>query len=213
MSRSPKTKQTFNVEVIKTPEGYVPTVDGFHKVVDGLFGEILDTRKDIARLIPNLESELNNLREILAENRVMMDIINNNITKVEDDIKEQGKILEKMKKIADVGIQGQLSEAELTEQSKKAIAKLVRAELVENTRPLYDSIKLLEKEIANTNNETIKRIEKQLITLKDQIEDLSSKTELQMLEILESVNQSPIEKESKALDSTIAKTTKKKLTS
>ena len=98
MSNNPKRKQEFQIETIKTPEGNVPTVESFHKVVDGLFGEVLDTRKDIAKLIPNLERELTNLREILAQQMVLFEIINSNITKLEKELKEQAKNILKIQK-------------------------------------------------------------------------------------------------------------------
>ncbi|MGC9777899.1 MAG: hypothetical protein HZR80_01490 [Candidatus Heimdallarchaeota archaeon] len=210
MSKNPKTKQKFNIDVIKTPEGHVPTVDSFHKVIDGLFGEVLDTRKDIAKLIPNLENELGNLREILAQQMVLFEIINDNIFKLEKEIKAQDKKITKIQKTTtDLSVGGQ-TEADLTEETKKALAKLVRRELQIGTKPIYDSLKMLENEISKSSAATLKKVEKQLDNIKDQIDDLSSKSELQMLEILESVNQEPIKRQTK---SSATRTTKKRLTS
>ncbi len=210
MSKNPKTKQKFDIDVIKTPEGHVPTVDSFHKVIDGLFGEVLDTRKDIAKLIPNLEKELGNLREILAQQMVLFEIINDNISKLEKEIKAQDKKITKIQKTTtDLSVGGQ-TEADLTEETKKALAKLVRSELQIGTKPIYDSLKLLENEISKSSAATLKKVEKQLDNIMDQIDDLSSKSELQMLEILESVNQEPIKRHTK---SSTTRTTKKRLTS
>ena len=211
MSKNPKAKQKFDIDVIKTPEGHVPTVDSFHKVIDGMFGEVLDTRKDIAKLIPNLEKELGNLREILAQQMVLFEIIQNSISKLEKEIKSQYKKITKIQKVTtDLSAGGQ-AEADLTEETKKAIAKLVRSELQTGTKPIYDSLKLLENEISKSSATTLKKVEKQLDNIKDQIDDLSQKSELQMLEILESVNQEPIKRTTKS--STSTRTTKKKLTS
>ena len=210
MSKNPKTKQKFDIDVIKTPEGHVPTVDSFHKVIDGLFGEVLDTRKDIAKLIPNLEKELGNLREILAQQMVLFEIINDNISKLEKEIKAQDKKITKIQKTTtDLSVGGQ-TEADLTEETKKALAKLVRRELQIGTKPIYDSLKLLENEISKSSAATLKKVEKQLDNIMDQIDDLSSKSELQMLEILESVNQEPIKRHTKT---STTRTTKKRLTS
>jgi len=55
----------------------------------------------------------------------------------------------------------------------------------------------------------LKTVEKSLDNIKDQIDDLSSKTELQMLEIVESLNLSPTKSSSRSSSSK----SKKKLTS
>ncbi|HUT79885.1 MAG TPA: hypothetical protein VMZ29_01680 [Candidatus Bathyarchaeia archaeon] len=212
MSKKPKTKQSFDVDVIKTPEGQVPTVDSFHRVIDGLFGEVLDTRKDIVKLIPNLEKELNNMREVLAQQMVLFEILNSSIKNLEEEIKEQGKKLSKLQKISTEPSQSTTAEADLTEQSKKAIAKLIQIELQEGTRPIYASLKGLEDEITKANVNTLKKVEKQLDNIKDQIDDLSSKTELQMLEILETINPSPV-KSSSSSSSESKSTIKRKLPS
>jgi len=212
MSKGPKTKQKFDIDVIKTPEGHVPTVDSFHKVIDGLFGEVLDTRKDIAKLIPNLEKELSSLREILAQQMIIFEVINDNISKLDVELKDQSRKITKIQKITVDSKEKQLSEANLTAESKKAIAKLVKDELKESTKPIHEALKLLEKVVAKSETDTLKKVEKQLTNIKDQIDDLSSKTELQMLEILEGVTQSPVRRTTKSSSST-TKTTKKKLTS
>ena len=212
MSKSPKSKQKFDIDVIKTPEGHVPTVESFHKVIDGLFGEVLDTRKDIVKLIPNLEKELSSLREILAQQMIVFEVINDNISKLENEIKDQSRKISKIQKITTDTKEKQLSEANLTAESKRAIAKLLKDELKEGTKPIHEALKLLEKVVAKSEIDTLKKVEKQLANLRDQIDDLSSKTELQMLEILESVNQDPVRRTTKSTSST-AKTTKRKLTS
>ncbi|MBK5113429.1 MAG: hypothetical protein KGD59_05760 [Candidatus Heimdallarchaeota archaeon] len=212
MSRSPKSKQKFDIDVIKTPEGHVPTVESFHKVIDGLFGEVLDTRKDIVKLIPNLEKELSSLREILAQQMIVFEVINDNIAKLENELKDQSKKITKIQKIADDTGERELSKAELTAESKKEIARLVKDELKESTKPIHEALKLLEKSVTKTEADTLKKFEKQLTNLRDQIDDLSSKTEIQMLEILESVTQDHERRTTKTQSST-AKTTKKKLTS
>ena len=98
--------------------------------------------------------------------------------------------------------------------SKKAIAKLMQTEIITNTRPIVDSLKVLQKEVAKSSTSSYKQIEKQLDNIKDQIDDLSSKSELQMLELLESVNQTPARTRTKSTSSTSKSTnTKKKLTS
>ncbi|MHA1503614.1 MAG: hypothetical protein ACTSPT_00330, partial [Candidatus Heimdallarchaeota archaeon] len=56
------------------------------------------------------------------------------------------------------------------------------------TKPLYTSLKEIETKLTKSNDTTLKKVEKSLDVIQDQIDDLSSKTELQMLEILESVN-------------------------
>ncbi len=212
MSKGPKRKQKFDIDVIKTPEGHVPTVDSFHRVIDGLFGEVLDTRKDIVKLIPNLEKELSSLREILAQQMIIFEVINDNISKLDAELKDQSKKITKIQKITVDSKEKQLSEANLTAESKKAIAKLVKDELKESTKPIHEALKLLEKVVAKSETDTLKKVEKQLTNIKDQIDDLSSKTELQMLEILEGVTQSPVRRTTKSSSST-TKTTKKKLTS
>ena len=212
MSKSPKSKQKFDIDVIKTPEGHVPTVESFHKVIDGLFGEVLDTRKDIVKLIPNLEKELSSLREILAKQMIVFEVINDNISKLENELKDQSRKITKIQKLATDTKEKQLSEADLTAESKRAIAKLVKDELKEGTKPIHEALKHLEKVVAKSETVTMKKVEKQLTNLRDQIDDLSSKTELQMLEILESVNQEPVRRTTKSIGST-TKTTKKKLTS
>jgi hypothetical protein len=212
MSRSPKSKQKFDIDVIKTPEGQVPTVESFHKVIDGLFGEVLDTRKDIVKLIPNMEKELSSLREILAQQMIVFEVINDNIAKLESEIKSQSKKITNIQKLATDSKADETSQAELAEESKKAIAKLVKTELKESTKPIHEALKLLEKSVAKSEADTLKKVEKQLTNLRDQIDDLSSKSELQMLEILESLNQKPVKRTTKSSSST-SKTTKKKLTS
>lgn len=212
MSKNPKSKQKFDIDVIKTPEGHVPTVESFHKVIDGLFGEVLDTRKDIVKLIPNLEKELSSLREILAQQMIIFEVINDNISKLEDELKDQSRKITKIQKITTDTKEKQLSEADLTAESKRAIAKLVKDELSKGTKPIHEALKLLEKVVAKSETDTLKKVEKQLTNLRDQIDDLSSKTELQMLEILESVTQDPVRRTTKSTGST-TKTTKKKLTS
>lgn len=212
MSKNPKSKQKFDIDVIKTPQGHVPTVDSFHKVIDGLFGEVLDTRKDIVKLIPNLEKELSSLREILAQQMIIFEIINDNISKLDVELKDQSRKISKIQKIVTDSKEKQLSEANLTAESKKAIAKLVKDELKESTKPIHEALKLLEKVVAKSETDTLKKVEKQLTNLKDQIDDLSSKTELQMLEILEGVTHDPVRRTTKSSSST-TKTTKKKLTS
>ena len=186
---SSKKKQEFQVDTIKTPDGHVPTVESFHKVVDGLFGEVLDTRKDVAKLIPNLEKELKNLREILAQQMVLFEVINDEIQKLQKNVSNQGKTISKLEKTVELtSTAGGFSEAELTAESRKAIAKVIRSELLEGIKPLERYINKLEKDIAKSKTDTLASMRKSLDTIKDQIEDLSSKTELQMLEILESVN-------------------------
>jgi len=212
MSKSPKSKQKFDIDVIKTPEGHVPTVESFHKVIDGLFGEVLDTRKDIVKLIPNLEKELSSLREILAQQLIVFEVINDNISKLEDELKDQSRKITKIQKITTDTKGRELSEADLTAESKRAIAKIVKDELKQSIKPIHEALKLLEKVVAKSETDTLKKVEKQLTNLRDQIDDLSSKTELQMLEILESVNQNPVRRTTKSTSST-TKTTKKKLTS
>ncbi|MBN1328730.1 MAG: hypothetical protein JXA54_04575 [Candidatus Heimdallarchaeota archaeon] len=212
MSKKPIPKQSFEVDVIKTPEGQVPTVDSFHRVIDGLFGEVLDTRKDIVKLIPNLENELNNMREVLAQQMVLFEILNSSIKNLEEEVKEQGKKLGKLQKIPTEPSQSTIAEADLTEQSKKAIAKLIQIELHEGTKPIYTSLKVLEDEITKANVNTLKKVEKQLDNIKDQIDDLSSKTELQMLEILETINPSPV-KSATSSSSESKSATKRKLPS
>lgn len=210
MSR--KSKQSFNVDVIKTPEGQVPTVESFHRVIDGLFGEVLDTRKDIAKLIPNLEKELTGLREILAQQRVLFEVINDSISNLQTQIVEQDKKLAKIQK-ATTGIEkSSMTEAELTDDSKKAIAKVIQSELKSSTKPIADALTVLQKEVKKSSTSSLTTVEKQLDNIKDQIDDLSSKSELQMLELLESVNQTPV-RSSKSSSSTKTTSSKKKLTS
>ncbi|NHJ49018.1 MAG: hypothetical protein FK733_14625 [Asgard group archaeon] len=210
---SKKSKESFDIKVIKTPEGQVPTVESFHKVIDGLFGEVLDTRKDIAKLIPNLEKELNSLREVLAQQMVLFEIINTNIEKLAAHINDQDKKITKIQKATSEVSQPGLVEVELTSDSKKAIAKLMQDEFKVGTKPIADALEVLEADLAKTGSTSLKKVEKQLTTIKDQIDDLSSKSELQMLEILESVNQSPVRSKPKSTSSANRTTTKKKLTS
>jgi len=214
MSKKTTKKQTYTIDVIKTPDGQVPTVESFHKVIDGLFGEILDTRKDIAKLIPNLEQELANLREILAQQMVMFEIINNTIKALQKDIKNQEKRIGLVQKNVSEMIQANLSEVELTEESIKAITKIVQSNIKSETKPLSEALKKLRIDFEAANKATLTRVEKEFTNIRDQIEDLSSKTELQMLEILESINQKPIKSTTKT---TTQKTTstgaKKKLPS
>jgi len=212
MSKGPKSKQKFDIDVIKTPEGHVPTVESFHKVIDGLFGEVLDTRKDIVKLIPNLEKELSSLREIMAQQMIIFEVINDNISKLEDELKDQSRKISKIQKITTDTKDKQISEADLTAESKRTIAKLVKDELSKGIKPIHEALKLLEKVVAKSETETLKKVEKQLTNLREQIDDLSSKNELQMLEILESVNQGPVRRTTKSSGST-TRTTKKKLIS
>jgi len=212
MSKKVNKKQTFSIDVIKTPEGQVPTVESLHQVVDGLFTEILDTRKDVAKLIPNLEQELANLREILAQQMVMFEIINNTIKALQKDIKDQEKRINQVQKNVSEMILANLSEAELTEESIKAITKIVQSNIKGETKPLSEALRNLKADFLAMNKEMRKQVEKEFTAIKDQIEDLSSKTELQMLEILESINQNPI-KTTPAKSSTTKTTPKKKLTS
>ena len=206
---SSKKKQEFEVEAIKTPNGNVPTVDSFHKVVDGLFGEVLDTRKDIAKLIPNLEKELQNLKEILAQQMVLFEIINSNVAKVQKALKSQDKELSKVKQATESGFSDELSEVGLSNESIRAITKLIQTEMNKGLKPISDSIKQLERQLISSNRDTMKAVEKNLDNLKDQIDDLSSKTELQMLEIVESLNLDPEKSTSRSSSSK----SKKKLTS
>ena len=210
MNDSSKRKREIKIEAIKTPNGHVPTVETFHKVIDGLFGEVLETKKDIAKLIPNLEKELDNLREILAQQMILFEIINDRIEKLEKTISEQGKGIAKIQKSIESTKGASSTEAELTEESKRAIAKVIKSELDLGTKPLISKIEILEKEIAKSKADTLKEMQKNLDNIKDQIDDLSSKTELQMLEILESIN-SPTPSKSKSSSSNSK--SKKKLTS
>ncbi|MFW9921736.1 MAG: hypothetical protein ACFFDW_00410 [Candidatus Thorarchaeota archaeon] len=212
MTDSTKKKQEFQIEAIKTPEGNVPTVESFHKVIDGLFGEVLDTRKDIAKLIPNIEKELDNLREILAQQMVLFEIINSNVNKIEKQINDQEKSILKILKETE-GVRSSASaEVELTEESKKAIAKVITTEIDENIKPINESIKRLKADILKSASDTEKMVDTRLSNIRDQLEDISSKTELQMLEILESLNQQPSEKSgSKSSPSSSKTDTKKKL--
>lgn len=210
MNDSSKRKREIKIEAIKTPEGQVPTVETFHKVIDGLFGEVLDTRKDIAKLIPNLEKELDSLREILAQQMILFEIINNNVEKLEKVFIDQAKNISKIQRAVDSPKESSSTEAELTEESKKAIAKVIKGELAAGTKPIYDQIKDLEKQITKSKSETLSAVKNSLDNIKDQLDDLSSKSELQMLEILESLNLEPSQSESKSSSST---KTKRKLTS
>ncbi len=205
MNNSSKKKQEFKIDTIKTPSGNVPTVEGFHKVVDGLFGEVLDTRKDIAKLIPNLEKELQNLKEILAQQMILSEIINDNINKIKKVLKIQGKEIAKVQQATELAGNGNLAEVGLSNESIREVRKLIQTELVKGVKPISDSLKQLDRQITSSNKETMKTVEKSLENIKDQIDDLSSKTELQMLEIVESLNQSP--------SKTSATKTKRKLTS
>ncbi|NHJ03220.1 MAG: hypothetical protein EAX90_00180 [Candidatus Heimdallarchaeota archaeon] len=210
MNDSSKRKREIKIEAIKTPEGQVPTVETFHKVIDGLFGEILDTRKDIAKLIPNLEKELDNLREILAQQMILFEIINNNVEKLENAFIDQAKNISKIQRAVDSPKESGSTEAELTEESKKAIAKVIKGELAIGTKPIYDQIKDLEKQITKSKSETLSAVKDSLDNIKDQLDDLSSKSELQMLEILESLNLEPSQSDSKSRSTS---KTKRKLTS
>lgn len=205
MNNSSKKKQEFKIDTIKTPSGKVPTVESFHTVVDGLFGELLDTRKDVAKLIPNLEKELQNLKEILAQQMVLFEIVNDNINKIEKVLKAQGKEIAKVHQATELADRGDSAEVGLSNESIQAVRKLIQTELTKGVKPISDSLKQLERQIASSNRDTMKTVAKNLENIKDQIDDLSSKTELQMLEIVESLNQGP----SKSSTSK----TKKKLTS
>ncbi|MHA1243303.1 MAG: hypothetical protein ACTSP7_01905 [Candidatus Heimdallarchaeota archaeon] len=187
MSKTPRKKQEIDVKVIKTPEGQIPTIESFHSVVDGLFGEILDTRKDVAKLIPNLEKELKNLKEILAQQMVLFEIMNENIQKLDKEMKTHSKKISQLENsLANQDVKQ--TKADLTTEAKKAISNLIKSELVIATKPLYTSLKEIETKLTKSNDTTLKKVEKSLDVIQDQIDDLSSKTELQMLEILESVN-------------------------
>jgi hypothetical protein len=210
---SKKSKESFDIKVIKTPEGQVPTVESFHSVIDGLFGEVLDTRKDIAKLIPNLEKELTNLRDVIAQQMVLFEVINSNIEKLSEKIDEQDKKIAKIQKSASEASQSSLVEVELTTDSKKAISKLVRDEFNVGIKPVNDAIKALKTDITKMDIDQLKKVEKELSNIQDQIDDLSSKSELQMLEILESVNQSLVKSKPKTTTTSKSSTTKKKLTS
>ncbi|MHA1187770.1 MAG: hypothetical protein ACTSXA_03290 [Candidatus Heimdallarchaeota archaeon] len=187
MSKTPRKKQEIDVKVIKTPEGQIPTIESFHSVVDGLFGEILDTRKDVAKLIPNLEKELKNLKEILAQQMVLFEIMNENIQKLDKEMKTHSKKISQLENsLANQDVKQ--AKADLTTEAKKAISNLIKSELIIATKPLYTSLKEIETKLTKSNDTTLKKVEKSLDVIQDQIDDLSSKTELQMLEILESVN-------------------------
>ena len=187
MSKTPRKKQEIDVKVIKTPEGQIPTIESFHSVVDGLFGEILDTRKDVAKLIPNLEKELKNLKEILAQQMVLFEIMNENIQKLDKEMKTHSKKITQLENsLANQDVRQ--AKADLTTEAKKDISNLIKSELVIATKPLYTSLKQIETKLTKSNDTTLKKVEKSLDVIRDQIDDLSSKTELQMLEILESVN-------------------------
>ena len=188
MSKTPRKKQEIDVKVIKTPEGQIPTIESFHSVVDGLFGEILDTRKDVAKLIPNLEKELKNLKEILAQQMVLFEIMNENIRKLDKEMKTHSKKITQLDNSLANDQDVKQAEADLTPAAKKAISSLIKSELVTATKPLYASLKVIETKLTKSSETTMKKVEKSLDVIRDQIDDLSSKTELQMLEILESVN-------------------------
>ena len=207
MSKKSRKKEEIDVKVIKTPEGQIPTIESFHSVVDGLFGEILDTRKDVAKLIPNLEKELKNLKEILAQQMVLFEIINDNVKKLDTELKTHSKKITHLEGTLAAEQSIKKAEADLTPEAKKAISKLIKGELDDAIKPLTTSLKQIETKLAKSKDDTIKNVEKSLDVIRDQIDDLSSKTELQMLEILESVNVDVISKEK-----TTSKT-KKKLTS
>jgi len=209
MSKNTRKKQEIEVKVIKTPEGQIPTIESFHSVVDGLFGEILDTRKDVAKLIPNLEKELKNLKEILAQQMVLFEIMNNNIQKFEKEMKSHSKKITQLEDSITNEQDNRKTEADLTTEAKKTISRLIKSELDMATKPLYNSLKQIESNLTKSKVDTTKKVEKSLEVIRDQIDDLSSKTELQMLEILESVNVKAI---SKAKPSSAVKS-KKKLTS
>lgn len=208
MSKTPRKKQEIDVKVIKTPEGQIPTIESFHSVVDGLFGEILDTRKDVAKLIPNLEKELKNLKEILAQQMVLFEIMNDNIQKLEKEMKSHSKKIAQLENSLDNEQDARQAEADLTPEAKKAISNLIRSELDLATKPLNALLKELESKLTKSNDSTTKKLEKSLDVIRDQIDDLSSKTELQMLEILESVNV-----DARPTTKTSASKSKKKLTS
>ena len=207
MSKNTRKKEQIEVNVIKTPEGQIPTIESFHSVVDGLFGEILDTRKDVAKLIPNLEKELKNLKEILAQQMILFEIMNDNIQKLEKEMKTHSKKITQLEDSISDGQDTRKSEANLTAESERAISKLIKSELNLATKPIYTSLKVIESKVANSNDESLKKVEKSLDVIRDQLDDLSSKTELQMLEVLESVNVDARPK------TKTAPKTKKKLTS
>ncbi|MHA1124185.1 MAG: hypothetical protein ACTSO7_00760 [Candidatus Heimdallarchaeota archaeon] len=210
MSKNPRKKKEIEVKVIKTPEGQIPTIESFHSVVDGLFGEILDTRKDVAKLIPNLEKELKNLKEILAQQMVLFEIMNSNIQKLEKEMKTHSRKITQLENSMADDQNIRKAEADLTAEAKKAISKLIKSELVLATKPLYASIKQIESNVTKSKDETIMKVEKILDVIKDQIDDVSSKTELQMLEILESLN---VDARPKAKTTSTSTKAKKKLTS
>ena len=146
---SKRKKEEIEVKVIKTPEGQIPTIESFHSVVDGLFGEILDTRKDIAKLIPNLEKELKNLKEILAQQMVLFEIINDNVTKLQKELKNHSKKITHLEGTISAEQQIKKAEADLTPEAKKAISALIKSELDKVIKPLTTSTKQLETKLTN----------------------------------------------------------------
>lgn len=203
------TKKEFEIQTIKTPKGQVPTIESFHKVVDGLFTEVLDTRKDFAKLLPNLKEELENIRKILAQQRIFFEILTERMEKLEQNLQQQEiKIDQLAKKQSELTI-SEPTEAELTNDSRKIIAKLIQTEIKKNTKPFIDSLEKVKQEIAETKKENSEQMEKAIIKLKDQIEDLSSKTELQLLEILETLNQKSRSNHQKSSTKGNVKSTKK----
>jgi hypothetical protein len=195
------------VEALKTPEGQVPTVEGLQAVAEGLFEEVLETRKDIARLIPNLEKELQELRKAIADQTVLTEITTKHLQELKKEITEE---VRKTAKIQREMKQPDQLEAALTSDSQKNITRLVRKEVKKQTKLVLDSLIQMEKDIASSKKELAKRMDEQIQTLTEQLDDLSSKTELQLLEILESLNQKPLSsnntKQSKGKNT---KTTKK----
>ncbi|MBD3191726.1 MAG: hypothetical protein GF308_13850 [Candidatus Heimdallarchaeota archaeon] len=209
------TKKEFEIHTIKTPKGQVPTIESFHKVVDGLFTEVLDTRKDFAKLLPNLENELELMRKILAQQRILFETLTERMKKLEEQLQKQDGKIDKLDKKQSELIISEPTQAELTDDSKKIITKLIRTELKKNTKPLINSLEQLKQEIVETKKENSEQIDQAIIKLKDQIEDLSSKTELQLLEILETLNQKSRTEHQKTTKSksNSTKNTKKKISS
>ncbi len=131
--------------------------------------------------------------------------MSDNINKIKKVLKIQGKEIAKVQQATELAGNGNLAEVGLSNESIREVRKLIQTELVKGVKPISDSLKQLDRQITSSNKETMKTVEKSLENIKDQIDDLSSKTELQMLEIVESLNQSP--------SKTSATKTKRKLTS
>ncbi|MEA2071428.1 MAG: hypothetical protein U9O98_09070, partial [Asgard group archaeon] len=151
----------------------------------------LDTRKDIVRLFPNLEQELTELRKIMAHQQVIFEKMSDQITTLEKESKKQSQTIADLKKeTGKIDTSGAI-EATLSTKSKKSISSLIKKRIEENIQPIQEEIVELKTALQKTTQDNIEKMEKRIDLLKDQVEDLSSKTELQMLEILESVNKKP----------------------